>query len=100
MFKWNRFILALWLALIVSNAEARPKAPDFGPPMRILIVRGEGPDCPANCPEWISLEGAFVKETPVLFRKALEQIGARKPQVLISPSYSPCRHAFLIFFAT
>ncbi len=52
--------------------------------MRILIVRGEGPDCPSNCPEWISLEGAFVKETPALFRKALEQIGARKPQVLIS----------------
>ncbi|MGJ0425129.1 hypothetical protein [Methylocystis sp.] len=84
MFKWNTFVLALGLALIVSNAEARPKGPDFGPPMRILIVRGEGPDCPSNCPEWISLEGAFVKETPALFRKALEQIGARKPQVLIS----------------
>lgn len=84
MFKWNTLILALGLALIVSNAAARPKAPDFGPPMRILIVRGAGPDCPSSCPEWISLEGAFVKETPALFRKALEQVGARKPHVLVS----------------
>ncbi len=84
MFKWNTLILALGLALNVSNAAARPKAPDFGPPMRILIVRGAGPDCPSSCPEWISLEGAFVKEAPALFRKALEQVGARKPQVLVS----------------
>lgn len=84
MFCRGTLILAAGLALVVSIAEARLKAPDLGPPMRILIVRGAGPGCPSNCPEWISLEGAFVKETPALFRKALEQIGARKPQVLIS----------------
>lgn len=84
MFGREFLILAFGWALIVSSAEARPKGPDFGPPMRILIVRGEGPECPTKCPEWISLEGAFVKETPALFRKALEQIGARKPQVLVS----------------
>lgn len=84
MFGREFLILAFGWALIVSHAEARPKAPDFGPPMRVLIVRGAGPECPTKCPEWISLEGAIVKETPALFRKALEQVGARKPQVLIS----------------
>jgi hypothetical protein len=61
------FVLAPPFALA---ANAPQKAPDPGPPMRVMIVRGAGPDCPSNCPEWISLEGTFVKETPAVSQGA------------------------------
>ncbi|MBZ7924639.1 hypothetical protein LAC81_28295 [Ensifer adhaerens] len=54
--------------------------------MQFFVVRSGQPGCEPTCPEWISAEGAIVRDSPALFKKLLKTIGNRRlPVVVTSP---------------
>ncbi len=60
-----------------------PLVPTYEDPMRIAIVRNANSTCEPLCPEWISLSGMIMPETPSKLRKVLKQLGARRLPIVI-----------------
>jgi hypothetical protein len=78
-------IVCLLVGLLASAAPARA-APADDTDMQFLVVRSGQPGCEPTCPEWISAEGAIVRDSPALFKKLLKTIGNRRlPVVVTSP---------------
>lgn len=78
-------IVCLLVGLLASAATARG-APADDSDMQFFVVRSGQPGCEPTCPEWISAEGAIVRDSPALFKKLLKTIGNRRlPVVVTSP---------------
>lgn len=88
MYFSRSWILISALALCAPAAAAPTREPASaprpdGPPMRVTIVRGAYPGCEPNCEEWIAAEGRIGKQSPALFRAAIDAAEPRKPPILI-----------------
>jgi hypothetical protein len=82
----QRFSLSTILILSISvraYALESPQQP-VHPEMRVTLAQSAADDCKADCAEWISLEGAFVKNSLTRFRDVLKKLHGRKPLVIIS----------------
>lgn len=78
-------IVCLLVGLLASAATARA-APADDTDMQFFVVRSGQPGCEPTCPEWISAEGAIVRDSPALLKKLLKTIGNRRlPVVVTSP---------------
>jgi hypothetical protein len=67
--------------------------PHGDPPMRIVRVMSADPACGANCPEWISAEGAITSGTAGAFARIVNSLGGRRLPVLISSRGGSLRDA-------
>ncbi len=78
-------IVCLLVGLLASAVTARA-APADDTDMQFFVVRSGQPGCEPTCPEWISAEGAIVRDSPALLKKLLKTIGNRRlPVVVTSP---------------
>lgn len=85
VFSRSVVIVCLLVGLLASAATARA-APADDSDMQFFVVRSGQPGCEPTCPEWISAEGAIVRDSPALFKKLLKTIGNRRlPVVVTSP---------------
>jgi hypothetical protein len=58
----------------------------FDLPMFFTIVRSNAGYCEPYCPEWIYGEGQIEADTPVAFKRVLQQVGDRHlPLIIMSP---------------
>jgi len=70
-----------------SPARAAPAlqaAPTSLAPMRFIRVRGGGPACQTDCPEWISAEGKIVMGTADALARVIAALGDRRLPIFIN----------------
>jgi hypothetical protein len=75
-----------------APAEPQPAQPALpsvtsllaGEPMRITLVRAEGPACDPNCPMWIAADGKIVAGTAEKLRQVLQSAPGRRLPILIN----------------
>ncbi len=55
-----------------------------GEPMRIALVRAQGPACDPNCPTWIAAEGKIMPGTAEKLRLVIQSLAGRRLPILVN----------------
>jgi hypothetical protein len=55
-----------------------------GEPMRIAVVRGQGPACDPNCPMWIAADGKIMPGTAEKLRQVVQSLSGRRLPILVN----------------
>jgi hypothetical protein len=68
----------------VQPALPTPAQLQTGEPMRIALVRAQGPGCDPNCPTWIAADGRIVLGTAEKLRQVIQSLAGRRVPILIN----------------
>ena len=98
-FVGGAIMLAAAASFVPAAAEPQPAQPALptpaqllgGEPMRILLVRAQGPACDPNCPTWIAAQGKILPGTAEKLRKVIQSLSGRRLPILVN---SPGGHVW------